>query len=149
MYNFKCLSTFPLKSNNFIEPGPPRGILSLQTKPLGHEPQSVPVYQKENRFHKSLGVLLLHWNHKTVLFWKIIFTSYINREHESTDCIRKLSYLFLSWNIMHTHYFKIILLDKVSCSWSQMTKYCCDLIPFLFQWLIKKIIIMYLFLNGG
>lgn len=34
----KNLHTFPLKSKNFIEPGPPRGILSLQTKPLGHEP---------------------------------------------------------------------------------------------------------------
>ena len=39
----KNLYTVPLENRNFIEPGPPWEILSLHTKPLGHEPWSVPL----------------------------------------------------------------------------------------------------------
>lgn len=94
----KNLYTFPLENRNFIEPGPPREILSLHTKPLGHESWSALFPPRKNWIHK-LSVVFLFAITRLFYSKKIIFISYSNGEHESTEYTRKFISLSLCLEI--------------------------------------------------
>lgn len=104
MDNFKCLSWhlkiyahFYYKTEIFIEPGPPWKILSLKPRLLAISHVSAPLHPEGKTAFINCHVCSC-FIEITRLFYskKIIFTSYINEEHESTNCTRKLLFVFLS-----------------------------------------------------